>query len=264
METKKDKRSIENALKQTDIARKNLLLMLALTVVNIVFIFFDSETMMLFTASAPYYAVVFGYYSETTAYLIAGLAVAAVILILYLLCFIFSKKNYLWMVVALVLFSLDSVILVALYVWAEDVSGILDALIHVYILYYLIIGVKYGHELKNVSPEELNFAEENEAAEEEYPAVDSRPIRRADTDVKFRVLIEGDYEGYHIAYRRVKRTNELVINGYVYDEVEMLVETPHELTANIGGKIIAVGINNSSFSYIAINGEQVAKKLRLI
>ncbi len=250
----------EIALKKTQTARSNLLLMLAFTVVNIGLFLFGSDTVMLFSATIPYYAVVFGFYSVegVSTYLIVGIAVAAVILLIYLLCFLLSKKNCGWMILALVLFVIDTAALVLLYIWAEDISGILDGLMHIWIIYYLIVGIKYGRQLKTLPEEEST--EDNE----ELPPVESRPIRRADTDVKFRTLIEGDFEGRHIEFRRVKRVNELVIDGYVYDEAEMLVEIPHELKAYLNGKNFAVGMSNNSFSYIAVDGEQVAKKLRLI
>ena len=59
-----------------------------------------------------------------------------------------------------------------------------------------------------------------EDANEEPINENSFVLRMADTDVKSRTLIVGEYEGYHIEVRRVKRTNELVIDGKVYDEYE--------------------------------------------
>ena len=43
-------------------------------------------------------------------------------------------------------------------------------------------------------------------------------IRFADKNVKCKILLEATVEKYRICYRRVKITNELVVNGLVYDE----------------------------------------------
>lgn len=255
-----------NALQQYNIARSNLLLMIILTVVNIVLLAVGADTMLLFSATVPYYVAAFGIFSEIGQLIAAGIAIAAVILALYLLCWIFSKKHYGWMVAALVLFILDSIAMVGLYIWAEDFSGILDLLIHIWVLYYLIIGVRYGYKLKNIPPEEVVEYEQSE--QPTVPTTDalgnSVALRAVDNDVKHRVLIDGNYFGHYICYRRVKRINELVVDGYVYDDVEMLVETAHALNATIDGHRIQVGFDGATHSYIRIDGEQVAKKLRLI
>lgn len=60
----------------------------------------------------------------------------------------------------------------------------------------------------------------------------------------------------------MKRVNELIIGGHVYDEMEALVETPHSLGARIDGHQIEVGFNGYN-SYLNVDGERIAKKLRL-
>ena len=187
-----------------------------------------------------------------------------------------SKKKYQWLIVATVLFVIDTGAMIWLYASSgEFESGIFDMVIHAFVLYYLVVGIITGKKLKELKENEVHLgqgiAEENSFnlaySEEEAENVDSYGnstyIRRADNEVKFRILAEAEYEGHSIYYRRVKRTNELVIDGYVYDEIEMLVETPHILTAVINGKRIEAGINNSSISFISVNGEKIAKKLRV-
>lgn len=256
-----------SAQQQYKIARSNLLLMLVLTVVNIILLVAEADTMLLFSATVPYYlsAISMGIYAEYSQVAIVGFGIVVAILVVYLLCWIFSKKHYGWMIAALVFFILDSIAMIGLYVLAEDFSGILDIVVHIWVLYYLVIGVKYGHKLKNIPPEE---AVEYELEEPQQPQIDatgnSIALRVADNDVKHRVLIDGNYLGHYVCYRRVKRINELVIDGYVYDDVEMLAESAHALNATIDGHRIQVGFDGVSHSYIRIDGEQVAKKLRLV
>ena len=54
------------------------------------------------------------------------------------------------MIGALVYFSLDSLLLLLFF----DVSFILDIVFHVWVLYYLIIGVISGIKLQNMPPEQ--------------------------------------------------------------------------------------------------------------
>lgn len=295
-------------------ARMDLLLVIIFTVVNILMFNFGSGTVMLFSASVPYYAVVFGTVLEndpeillTGAYNI-GVVIAIVSVLLYLLCWVFSKKKYVWMIVSAVLFSIDTLALIGLYIMMGEISGVLDILMHALVLYYLIAGAVVGKQLKKLDPEAIKaqleemarqqnadispvenvevdysvedadeekqeedkqeVAEQESAAEEEkdtFVLQDSTPLRLVDTeDEKARILCRAEYMGLDIIYRRVKRTNELVINGRVYDEVEMLVETPHELKAVVYGKKITAGLKSSSSqSYISVDGKVVAKKLRL-
>lgn len=96
------------------------------------------------------------------------------------------------------------------------------------------------------------------------PGRSDTPLRTAARDVKCRILLEYTVGGYRICYRRVKRTNELVINGMVYDEMTATIEPPHTLTAVVDGHEIAAGLDNAPRSYITFDGVTVAKKARWI
>ena len=74
--------------------------------------------------------------------------------------------------------------------------------------------------------------------------------------------METEAYGHKIIYRRVKRTNELVIDGRVYGEYVALMERPHELSAYIDGHMFVVGINSYSQMFIEVDGKQVASKTR--
>lgn len=87
-------------------------------------------------------------------------------------------------------------------------------------------------------------------------------MRRADTSVKSKTLLEAKVQGYHICYRRVKSTNELVVNGWVYDEMTAVVEFEHRLCARVDGHNIEAGCDSESFSYILMDGQTVARKKR--
>ena len=262
------RKAIETALVQMKAARGNLLLVVILTAINIVMFASGSDNMFLFSATIPYSIAVAGMLTETVQISVIGIVFALLILALYLVCWGMSKHHYGWMIAALVIFSIDTVAWAGICILVGDISGIFDFLIHVLVLYYLIVGVINGHRLKQLSSEKLSelyklykpkspYGLDNSA--EQY---NESPLRPADIAVKARILLQGHFAGHQVCYRRVKRVNELVIDGFVYDEIEMLVETPHQLNAVVGEHNISAGFAGVH-SFIAVDGEKVAKKLRI-
>ena len=252
-------------------ARVDLLIVIIFTVLNIALLFGQADTMMLFSATVPYVAVVIGYAANIEAggglewFVTGSLIFAFVILAMYLVCWFFSKRRNGWLIAALVLFGLDTVATVLLYMGNLG-KGIMDILIHGIVIYYLVMGVKAGKQLKTL-PEDVVEVEDSVASgyAPQAPLENSTPLRWADPELKHRVLLETECQGMRICYRRVKRTNELVINGYVYAEVEMLIEPSHELTAVFMGHTVVVGYNSvTAKSYIVVDGQQVAEKTRIV
>lgn len=90
------------------------------------------------------------------------------------------------------------------------------------------------------------------------------PLRVANPDVKRRILLETSVDGYQICYRRVRRVNELVVNGMVYDEKSGLIEYPHRLSVTLEGHRIEAGLNQAGNSYIRFDGKRIAGKIRWI
>ncbi len=162
-------------------SRGNLLLVIVFTLINIVLIFTKSYSYFLFSAFVPYVMVDEGWYwtgrypSEyyedgvilsADSFLYTMIAIVAVVLVVYLLCWLFSNKNRVgWLITALVFFALDTVF----YVWycGISVEGIIDLLFHVWVLYYLISGIVAHYKLKKLPPEE----ETPVAVEEETPVI---------------------------------------------------------------------------------------------
>ena len=155
-----NKNLVSPAQQKYNIARTNLLLMIAFTLLNIILLFAKANYMMLFSATVPYFSVVIGMEDGSGMLLVPSILVAAITLILYFLCWLLSKRSWVWMIVALVLFALDSLVLVGLYVMMQEASGILDFLIHGWVLYYLIMGVKYGKQLKAQPAQEAEIPQQ--------------------------------------------------------------------------------------------------------
>ena len=129
-----DKNSPEYLLKQIAGGRYSLLLILIFTVVNLVLLLVDSDRYFLFSASVPYYFTAFGIGMDSAlsggigTFTITALVISLLILAVYLLCWILSKKRTGWLTAALVLFCVDTVGLLFLsYIFKT--SNLLDFLL---------------------------------------------------------------------------------------------------------------------------------------
>lgn len=140
-------------------ARANLLLMLGLTALNVVLAFVGSESMMLFSATVPYIAAVWATMAEFQTLLVPMIAIVVISIAAYLVCWIFSKKHFGFMIAALALFVLDTLALIGFYLWVGEISGIIDVVIHAWVLFYLVLGVINGIKLKKL-PEDPENPEE--------------------------------------------------------------------------------------------------------
>lgn len=234
-------------------ARIDLLLVTILTAMNIIFLMTGSGTTMIFSAAVPYYLVAIAWYNGPQWFVQYSLIIAAVILSVYLICWYFSTRHHGWLIAALVLFIMDTLALVVLY-WGYWASGIFEALIHVAVLYYLVRGIRAAKALRTMPIGEA------EAQPQSIP--ETEPIRRAEEDSRTQVLAQAQTPIGFLSYRSVGPVRELVINGYVYAELELRVETAHELHAWYAGHLVQAGvIPGSTIRYINLDRQQVVRVL---
>ena len=151
-----DKNSREYLLRQVANGRYSLLLIVILTVVNLIMTILDTNTYFLFSASVPYYLVFVGMGIEngfvdgawnvkgTLTY--TGLVIALVIVAVYLLCWLLSKKRAGWLTAALV------VITFALY--DSPMGKLVDFLLHIWAIVELVLAVRGSRKLKELPPTE--------------------------------------------------------------------------------------------------------------
>lgn len=151
-------------------SRHNILLVVVFTLVNLVLLVTNSNTYFLFSASIPYYLVDLGMYlcgkypAEyyvgmegmellDNSFLVVTLVIAAVILLLYLFSWIFSKKPRVgWMIFALVFFVLDT--LGMLWWWGISADLIIDIVFHGWVIISLITGITSYYKLIKLPEEE--------------------------------------------------------------------------------------------------------------
>ena len=173
----------------------NILLVVVLTVINIVLLVTNSNTYFLFSAYIPFALVDIGMYlcgmypSEVYAeeftgveflpqsFLTITLCIAAVILILYVISWVFSKKQKRgWMIFALVFFSIDTLAMVGLN--GIVMEAIIDYVIHAWVIVSLVNGLVSCSKLKNL-PEE---PEEDLTKETGFDTVKTTDIESAASD----------------------------------------------------------------------------------
>lgn len=264
-------------------ARGNLAAAMIFTVINIALLFLDGSSYFLFSIFVPYFIALMGmtitgnlpdefYTADWAGYefldtpvLVVMLVIAAVILVLYLLSWIFSKKNRVgWIIFALVIFCIDTFLMLFLQGITES---IIDIIFHVWVIVSLARGIQAHNKLKKLPKEEIveSTGEIEEIVAEtvtETVVQNSTHLRMADLDAKAKILLQTEKDGLVIIYRRVKRVNELVVNGIVYDEYEALIENAHNLVGVVNGRTVEAGFDGMR-SYIKIDGEIIAKKIRL-
>ena len=153
----------ENAVKFSR-SRGNLLAVVIFTLVNMGLVVFGSDWYLLFSATVPYLliifaveeAAIFGYNAIT----ITLIAMALIGVFLYFLFWLLSGRFRAFMLVAMIFFSIDSIVLLVLMlnlflVGAFDFGLLLDAAFQTWIMFYLITGTVAWARLRGVTREQL-------------------------------------------------------------------------------------------------------------
>lgn len=179
-----DKQSALYQQNQIKTARNNLLVVVLFTVLNMVLLLIGSNRYFLFSATIPYYLTYFGYmfdYFTVGTYALTGLVMAVIPLLGLALCWFMSKKDNRWLTAAAVIFGIDAAAMVAMLLWAGDLSGsFLDILFHGWVLVTLIAGIKAADRLKLIAARKA--AEPEVWGEEETAETENTEPVEAETD----------------------------------------------------------------------------------
>lgn len=272
-----ERQRLEKRYKSSQIS---LLLIAAFSGVNLLSLLMNSDKYFLFSAYIPYllgdYAMFYSgrypeeYYKEYSDIQFFGteifsllVAVAATVVLFYLVCWFFAKKKKaVWLVFSLVLFSIDTLVMFVVVGFYIDM--IIDVIFHIWAIVSLATGISSFIKLKAMPEDEaLPVALGEAAIKADACREDSPVLRTADPSSRVKVFVEADYGSLHIVYQRAKRVNELIVNDRVYAEFEVLVEKEHTLNAVVDGHEIEVGYDGKFMTYINADGKQIAKKKRL-
>jgi len=258
-------------------SRSSLLVVIIFTVLNVILALFNGDIVFLWSATIPHVIVALSMYFcglyPPEAYegvgtfprlprevFIVAIIAAVVIIGLYVLCYVMSKNNRGgWLTFALVLFGIDTFGMAIYYGFAF--MSALDWVFHILVLFELDRGITDCKMLKTLPTEYTRPTMGSGVMSEIEP---SRPLRIADMGAKCRVFHTAEENGKQIIYRKVGKTNELVINGYVYDEFTSRLMRPHTLTAVLNGRVIEAGTYYGGRSFVAVDGVIVATKIRVV
>lgn len=226
-----------------------------------------------------YGAYIFPFWDK--AFFTLAVVISVLIIGVYVLCLIMSRKRrYGWLIPLVILIILDTP--VQHYNYAIPYADMtLEIILDIFIIFSLITAIVMAHMYKllmksneaqkaaktgGTNGEDLGGDDLDEILQtaEDHTPVDSTPLRMADMTVKYRTLLEHTEGGFRILYRRVGKTNELIIGGKVYDEYIARLEFAHNLNAVVSGHEIQAGFDGMSASYIMFDNKVVARKTRLI
>jgi len=169
----------------------NLLLVILFTVINVVLLVTNSNSYFLFSAFVPYLLADYGmyftglypeeyYYDAGSAvffdksFLTVMLVIAGLILVLYLLSWLFARKQKIgWLIFATVLFAIDTAAMLILLGISSDM--ILDLVFHGWVIVSLIMSISAYFKMKKLPEEEVVVRAEaiQEDSAEPEPAVTS-------------------------------------------------------------------------------------------
>ncbi len=146
----------EKYLKSYETSRYNLIVMAAFTLVNIILLLLGSDTYFLFSASIPYFTALFPCVlaleiPSYASWILPLAGVAVLMLVPYVLAFFFGKKpeKYGWMIFALICFTIDTAGYFILF--GISLDSIVDLVFHLWVMVYLILAVRAGVKLRELS-----------------------------------------------------------------------------------------------------------------
>lgn len=159
---------VSKEIRNYKIARMNVLLFIVFTVLNLFMLLIDRYFLFSVYTVLVCFATGFGLKeaaieagaASPNLYLGIGIAFGLAILAVFFVMWLLSKKRRWAMIVLLVLFSLDSAVVLGGMIYLGDFTMLIDLAIHGVMLYYLILGVKASGELQKHFPEGVSLTVE--------------------------------------------------------------------------------------------------------
>lgn len=161
------RQQLENRYKT---GRYNLMVVILATLINLILALAGGQTYFVFSASIPYYLVITAMYLcgrmpddwyefpkeeyefEGVSTLIVATVIAVLILVVFFVLYLLSKKHVGFMIAALALFAIDTIGMFLLFGFSADM--LLDIVLHGLVLFHLISAVLAVFKLRNMPPDE--------------------------------------------------------------------------------------------------------------
>ena len=137
-------------------ARNNLLLVVIFTTINLFLTAFETGFYFLFSATVPQIIFEIGQIiaidSQNKAFLFGGAIVAFIGIAMYLVCWSLANRFRVAILVALILFSIDTLLCVFfVFTGPFDIMFLVDIAFHIWVLITLIFGVIAWAKLQGVN-----------------------------------------------------------------------------------------------------------------
>lgn len=152
---------VSKEIKNYKIARTNIMVFIIFTIVNMFMLFADVYFLFSIYSSTSFFAAgivwkeVYG-----NSFLTLGFAIGLLILAVFFVFWLLSKKHRWAIIILLVLFSLDSIwLIVSCILTIKDggLSLLVDIVFHALMMYYLVLGVKSSGKLQKHFPQGVNL-----------------------------------------------------------------------------------------------------------
>ena len=266
---------VSKEIRNYKIARMNVLLFIVFTVLNLFMLLIDRY--FLFSVYTVLVCLATGFGLKEAAieagaaspnlYLGIGIAFGLAILAVFFVMWLLSKKRRWAMIVLLVLFSLDSAVVLGGMIYLGDFTMLIDLAIHGVMLYYLILGVKASGELQKHFPEGVSLTVERldeayrletgtdpvtgapvngiaaaEAAHVEKTDKPDSPVIEEDTP-KGRVVLQATYNNSVV---KVKASS------FVWGKAKIIIDGKVYACEKVGGyksKDISAVVNGVEYTY---------------
>lgn len=88
-------------------------------------------------------------------YLYFSIILAVVLLLIFFVCWLFSAKKRFFILIALILFTLDTLFMLISIIGQFDLSYLIDIAFHAWVLYYLILGTIAWIKMRRVTSGEI-------------------------------------------------------------------------------------------------------------
>lgn len=190
-------------------ARFNILLVIVMTLVNVLLLVLNANRYFIFSAYIPFVLADLGMYfcglypkeiytGEMAGveflpktFLVILLAIVAVIMALYFLSWLLSKKQKKgWLVFALIFFTLDTLAMFGLNGFVAD--SIIDYAIHIWVIVSLVSGISALSKLKKLPVEEATAEEISTEVVSETTEVTAEANNEAANETEPEAAIEAE------------------------------------------------------------------------
>ncbi len=238
-------------------ARYNILFMIFLSIINAYFVLSQGIIKIPFSSSLSTYSAVFSKavanQSGDESFCRVGILLSAIVLGVYFMCYLLSKKNPRFLFIGFVIFVFDTVFLVATTFILTQINllTVFDILLHVFTLYMLYSAVIFN---KKTPIDKKAVAQEPET-ESDYEEITLRYQNNGNEPI-----INAAINDFDIKIHIDQGQAVLVVNGFICAQKEYDINSYFELYAVINDIELSF-ISRKDREYLLFANKELLKKI---